>query len=481
MKTDSHTVEKIGGTSMSRYSSVRDNIILKGQLEPEHFNRVFVVSAYSGITNRLLEHKKSGQPGIYALFAKGMQSDSWKAAIADLRAEMFAMNAQLFTQVSSLEEANRFIEQRIDDAESCLDGLLQLCGHGHFEIEAHLETVREMLASLGEAHSAWNTARLLCEDGIPARFVDLTGWNTKRHISLDQRVEEAFSTFDLSREFPVVTGYAHSRRGLMKSFDRGYSEMTFSRIAVLTNASEAIIHKEFHLSSGDPGIVGVDKAVPIGRTNYDVADQLANLGMEAIHPRAAKGLRKNNIALVVKNTFEPQHPGTLITTDFTRKTPQVEIITGCTNIYALTLFDQDIAGNFHQYDQDIVESIDQCNAHIVSKGVNANTITHYIDANLQTVKRIRMCLEQHYPEAELEQQRVAFVSAIGSNMTIPGIMARATTALSENGINILATGQSMRQVDINFVVGEADYEATIRSLHEVLIERSPRITISDAA
>jgi aspartate kinase len=92
-----------------------------------------------------------------------------------------------------------------------------------------------------------------------------------------------------------------------------------------------------------------------------------------------------------------------------------------------------------------------------------------------------MCLEQHYPEAELEQQRVAFVSAIGSNMTIPGIMARATTALSENGINILATGQSMRQVDINFVVGEADYEATIRSLHEVLIERSPRITISDAA
>ncbi len=223
----------------------------------------------------------------------------------------------------------------------------------------------------------------------------------------------------------------------------------------------------------DPGIVGIENAVPIGRTNYDVADQLANLGMEAIHPRAAKGLRKNDIPLVVKNTFEPQHPGTLITTGFTRKTPQVEIITGCTDIYAFTVFDQDIAGSFHEYDQDIVETIQQCKAHIVSKGVNANTITHYINANLQTIKRISSLLAKRYPDAEIDQQRVAFVSAIGSNMTIPGIMARATGALSAQSINILATGQSMRQVDMNFIVNESDYEGTVRSLHKVLIEEAP--------
>lgn len=477
-----HTVEKIGGTSMSQYASVRDNIILQGRPKVDAFNRIFVVSAYSGITNRLLEHKKNGQPGIYGLFAKSMQSEGWKAAIADLRSEMKRINAELFAHSDSLQEANQFIEQRIDDAESCLDGLLQLCGHGHFELGSHLETVREMLASLGEAHSAWNTARLLNEDGIAARFIDLTGWQTQRHITLDERIQEAFADLDLSEAFPIVTGYAHSQRGLMKSFDRGYSEMTFSRLAVLTQAREAIIHKEFHLSSADPGIVGEQNAEPIGRTNYDVADQLANLGMEAIHPRAAKGLRKNDIALVVKNTFEPQHPGTLITTGFTRERAQVEIITGCTDIYAFTLFDQDIAGNFHEYDQDIVETIQQCKAHIVSKGVNANTITHYINANLQTIKRIRTRLLKRYPDAEIDQQRVAFVSAIGSNMTIPGIMARATGALSAHNINILATGQSMRQVDINFIVSESDYEATIRSLHRVLVEEDvPRGSIANAA
>ena len=92
--------------------------------------------------------------------------------------------------------------------------------------------------------------------------------------------------------------------------------MTFSRIASLTNADLAIIHKEYHLSSADPRVVGSNRVRPLGQTNYDVADQLANLGMEAIHPNAAAGLRESGIELQIKNTFEPQHPGTLISGAF---------------------------------------------------------------------------------------------------------------------------------------------------------------------
>ena len=68
-----HTVEKIGGTSMSDYASVRDNIILGQRNKNELYNRIFVVSAYGGITNRLLEHKKSGQAGVYSLFASSIK------------------------------------------------------------------------------------------------------------------------------------------------------------------------------------------------------------------------------------------------------------------------------------------------------------------------------------------------------------------------------------------------------------------------
>ena len=59
-------VEKIGGTSMSRFPEIIKNIIL---YSPDNiYNRIYVVSAYDGVTNMLLEHKKTRVPGIYKKF-----------------------------------------------------------------------------------------------------------------------------------------------------------------------------------------------------------------------------------------------------------------------------------------------------------------------------------------------------------------------------------------------------------------------------
>lgn len=465
-----HTVEKIGGTSMSDYAAVRDNIVFKSTRGDSLYQRILVVSAYGGITNRLLEHKKNGQSGVFALYADSVNDNSWQAALADLKAEIFAINERLFGEGHLLGQANQFIGQRLDDAERCLSDLQRLCQHGHFALDSHLATVREMLASIGEAHSAWNTAMLLKRDGVNACFVDLTGWQSRDHVSLDQRIESTFKDLDLDHQLPVVTGYAHSDDGLMSTFDRGYSEMTFSRIAVLTQAKEVIIHKEFHLSSADPRMVGEQNAVPIGRTNYDVADQLANLGMEAIHPKAGKGLRQRNIPLRVKNTFEPDHTGTLITGDYVSDTPRVEIIAGCKGVYALELFDQDIAGNIGHYDEKILAVIERFRANIVAKDNNANTITHYLSTNLKTIKRIRRALEACFPEADVNQRKVAIVSAVGSDMQISGILARAVSALADSAISVLAIHQSMRQVDMQFVINEDDYQLAIKSLHRCLVE-----------
>ncbi|WP_305909135.1 aspartate kinase [Methylomarinum sp. Ch1-1] len=465
-----HSVEKIGGTSMSDYTSVRDNIILKPMREDTLYQRIFVVSAYGGITDQLLEHKKNTQPGVFALFANGLNDESWQEALLALKQEMFAINASLFAEDELLEQANIFIGQRLDNAHKCLKDLQSLCRHGHFALEAHLATVREMLASIGEVHSAWNTATLLQRDGVNACLIDLTGWQSSKHISLDERIQTAFKDLDLKTQLPIVTGYAHSEKGLMSTFDRGYSEMTFSRIAVLTEAQETIIHKEFHLSSADPRLVGEANAVPIGRTNYDVADQLANLGMEAIHPKAAKGLRQNNIPLRVKNTFEPEHAGTLITGDYVSDKPCVEIIAGCKGVYAIELFDQDMAGNIEQYDASILSEIQRFKAHIISKDINANTITHYIATNLKTIRRIRIALEERFAEAEINQQKVSIVSAIGSDMQISGILAKTVGALADSNISVLALHQSMRQVDMQFVINEDDFDQAIKSLHSCLVE-----------
>lgn len=466
---NTHTVEKIGGTSMLDYAAVRDNIILAGDGDTP-YGRIFVVSAYAGITNRLLEHKKSGRPGVYALFASSEHEGSWREEFALLREDIYALNEALFPEAGELERANHFINQRLASAERCLEDLQRLCQHGHFGLESHLATVREMLASLGEAHSAWNTATLLQRDGVEACFIDLTAWRSEEHLPLDERILQAMTGVDVSKTIPIVTGYAHSDDGLMASFDRGYSEMTFSRLAVLTEAREAIIHKEYHLSSADPKVVGEDNVVPIGRTNYDVADQLANLGMEAIHPKAAKGLRKSGIPLRIKNTFEPEHTGTLLTSDYVSSKPCVEIIAGSRNVYALEVFDQDMVGQVAVYDREILAVMRRYKAHIVSKDINANTITHYLACNLKTVKRIRRAIEEIYPSAELDQQKVSIVSAIGSDMQIPGVLARTVSALAKDNISVLAMHQSRRQVDMQFVVLQDDYEKAIMALHRDLVE-----------
>lgn len=466
----SHTVEKIGGTSMSEYEAVRDNVVLKNGRDEDLYNRIFVVSAYGGLTDLLLENKKNGQPGVYGLFSSTNDDDPWMEAFDAVRKKVHEINKMYFADTELLKEADDYIKLRLDDAERCLTDLQRLCQHGHFELNAHLFTVREMLASIGEAHSAWNMARLLQRDGVNARFVDLSGWKADGALPLDEMIRKCFEGIDFSKEIPIVTGYTHCKEGLMASFDRGYSEMTFSRIAVLTGAHEAIIHKEFHLSSADPRLVGADKVVPIGRTNYDVADQLANLGMEAIHPRAAKGLRQSGIALRVKNTFDPDHAGTLITGDYVSEKPCVEIIAGRKRLYAIELFDQDMMGNIEKYDSGILHEISRFKAHVVSKDINANTIVHYVSGNLKTVNRIRNILEEKYPDAEIDVRKVAVVSAIGSDMKVPGMLAKTVSALSSANISVLAMHQSIRQVDMQFIIDEDDYELAVQSLHRCLVE-----------
>ena len=72
------TVEKIGGTSMSQFGDVLNNIIVGKRDKSMVYNRIFVVSAYANVTNWLLEHKKTKEPGIYQKFA---QNEDYESAV----------------------------------------------------------------------------------------------------------------------------------------------------------------------------------------------------------------------------------------------------------------------------------------------------------------------------------------------------------------------------------------------------------------
>jgi len=464
-----HTVEKIGGTSMSRFDELLDNIFIGQRAGAQLYQRVFVVSAYSGMTNLLLEHKKTGEPGVYQRFADAQNEGAWLEALQTVRQRMLEKNAELFSGDFERHAADQFINSRIDDARECMSSLQRLCAYGHFQLSEHLMKVREMLASLGEAHSAFNAVLALKHRGINARMVDLTGWHCDSPLPFEDMVRESFEGVDLSRELVIATGYTHCAEGLMSTFDRGYSEITFAQIAAATGAREAIIHKEFHLSSADPNLVGADKVVTIGRTNYDVADQLSNLGMEAIHPRAAKTLRRAGIELRIKNAFEPEHAGTLISQDYKSEKPCVEIIAGRKDVFGIEVFDQDMLGDV-AYDIEITKLLKQLKLYVVNKDSDANSITYYLSGSRKLINRAAKLIEEHYPAAEVTVHNVAIVSAIGSDLKVKGILAKTVAALAEAGISIQAVHQSIRQVEMQCVVNEEDYDAAIAALHRALIE-----------
>ncbi len=468
--TGRHSVEKIGGTSMAATATLFDNVLIAGRSGSELYNRIFVVSAYAGMTNLLLEDKKTGEPGVYQRFvADDEGADGWRRAMDDVRRAMHERNATMFARPASRAEADAFVDARLDAVADCLDDLARLRSHGRFCVKEQLVTARELLAGLGEAHSAHSTSLMLRDRDVNALFVDLTGWDQEDLRTLDERIEEALGDVDLATTMPIVTGYAGCRGGMVRRFSRGYTEMTFSRIAVLTGAREAIIHKEFHLSSADPKLVGEDKARKIGRTNYDVADQLANLGMEAIHPGAGRGLRQTDIPLRVRNTFDREDPGTLVSGTYVSDVPRVEIVTGIRHMQALQFFEQDMVG-VKGYDTAILDALARHGLWIVSKSSNANTITHYLSASADAVKKVIADLENAYPDAAISAHPVAMVSVIGSDISRPGLVPDALRALEDAGISMIAMQHQIRNVDVQFIVEGRNFERAIRVLHKALVE-----------
>ena len=464
-----HSVEKIGGTSMAATATLFDNVLIAGRSGADLYNRIFVVSAYAGMTDLLLENKKSGAPGVYGRFVADEDAGGWREAMEDVRRAMHERNAGMFARPESREQADAFVDARIAAVAACLEDLARLRAHGRFCVKEQLMTVRELLAGIGEAHSAHSTALLLRDRDVNAEFVDLTLWDQDDLRSLDARIGDAFAAIDLTATLPIVTGYAGCEGGMVRRYARGYTEMTFSRLAVVTGAREAIIHKEFHLSSADPKLVGEDKARKIGRTNYDVADQLANLGMEAIHPGAGRGLRQTDIPLRVRNSFDREDEGTLVTGDYVSDVPRVEIVTGIRQMQALTFFEQDMVG-VKGYDAAILDALTRHRLWIVSKSSNANTITHYLSASADAVKGVIADLQKHYPEAAISAQPVAMVAAIGSDISRPGLVPDALRALDAAGIGMIAMQHQIRNVDVQFIVESRDFDAAVRALHKALVE-----------
>lgn len=221
---------------------------------------------------------------------------------------------------------------------------------------------------------------------------------------------------------------------------------------------------EYHLSTADPALVGIEQVKPVGFTNYDIADQLADVGMEAIHPKASKPLEINGIHLRIKNTFEPAHPGTLITREYVSALKRVEVITGTDKLLMIDIYDPSMVGSVGS-DLQIMQCFFKHHTSYTFKATSANSISIVIwehDFKQQLIAD----LENDFEKVTVES--VAMVCLLGTNMDQPGLLAKSAAALAKREINIKSLGFALRKVNIQFVIDRADFKNAIIELNRAI-------------
>jgi aspartate kinase len=117
------------------------------------------------------------------------------------------------------------------------------------------------------------------------------------------------------------------------------------------------------------------------------------------------------------------------------------------------------------YDLNLMKVVQRHKISYILKATNANSITMVFwekdisDAMLTELKGL-----YH----KVTHKEAAMVCAMGTNITYPGSLAKAATALFEGSVNVLAVSQSLMQVNMQFVIGRQDYENAIRALNKAL-------------
>jgi aspartate kinase len=211
-------------------------------------------------------------------------------------------------------------------------------------------------------------------------------------------------------------------------------------------------------------IIGESNIHPVCNTNFDVADQLADVGMEAIHPKASKPLEINNIPIRVKNAFDPDHSGTLITKDFIAPRSKVEIVAGSNKVMIVEIHDTRMVGEVG-FDLRIMQVLAKHQISYISKATNANTIGMIIN---ERDCKAELLADLNEKFELVTCNPVAIVCAIGSNIAQPGILARAAQSLASDNINILAVSQTSRQTNMQFIVEREQFNQAQRALHGAL-------------
>ena len=328
------------------------------------------------------------------------------------------------------------------------------------------------LVSRGE----YFAARIMA-DCLGFDFLDSSLW---LHFRMDGTVDQEASYQALihaasGRKVVIPGFYGVLPDGSIHTFSRGGSDITGALAAA---ALDADVYENWTDVSGilmaDPRIV--DDPEPIRRVTYSELRELSYIGAQVLHEGTIFPVREKNIPLNIRNTNEPEHPGTTILESIEEDTNDGSFITGIAGKKGFSVIT--IAKTGMSGDPGTLVRILEI---LAKHEVNVEYIPSGIDIISLVVesKKVSKCLYAMLGELQKEVQpnkitvteHIAVVAAVGRKMAYrPGVSGKIFAKLGENGVNIRMITQGPEELNIIVGVEEKDFAQAIRVLYDSFVK-----------
>ncbi len=330
----------------------------------------------------------------------------------------------------------------------------------------------DYIASRGEYLNALLTAAYLGYD-----FVDTAGliqFDSKGRF-LNGKTDEALRAELAKHERAVLPGfYGSYPDGRIRTFSRGGSDITGSLVAKAVGAD---VYENWTDVSGflmaDPKIV--PNAKPISTISYKELRELSYMGASVLHEDAIYPVRAADIPINIRNTNEPDDPGTIITAEPSGK--EDTIITGIAGHKDFTVIGiyKNMMSAERGFVKRLLEILDDYEVPLehmpsgidtISIVVSDKKLNGKLDDMLEEIQR------KLQPDSIDVFENMSLIATVGSGMAKRrGVSARLFTALSEAGVNVRMIDQGSSEMNIIVGVENKDFETAIKAIYKAFVEK----------
>ncbi|MBP3850133.1 MAG: bifunctional aspartate kinase/homoserine dehydrogenase I [Prevotella sp.] len=451
-------VMKFGGTSVG---SVKSILSLKKIVEAEARTQpvVVVVSALGGITDKLIATSEIALKG----------DERWKEEFDAMVTRHHQMIDTIITDNQKRVDLFNKVDQLFDQLKSIY--------YGVYLIHDLSEKTQAAIVSYGERLSS-NIVAMLIKGGKRMNSRDFirtekkNGKHTLDSELTNKLVKEAFKDIP---QVAVVPGFISRDRDTMETTNlgRGGSDYTAAIIAAALDAEVLEIWTDVDgFMTADPRVIKT--AYTINELSYIEAMELCNFGAKVIYPPTIYPVCVKNIPIKVKNTFNPEHPGTLIKDHIENDQKPIKGISSIKGTTLITVTGLSMVG--------VIGVNRRIFTTLANKGISVFMVSQASSENSTSIgvrdedadAAVEVLNEEFAKEIETgamfpmhAESGLATIAIVGENMKhTPGIAGKLFGTLGRSGISVIACAQGASETNISFVVDGKFLRKSLNVLHD---------------